>query len=79
MTDLVMPEGDGLETIRLLRNEFGQIPIIAMSGAFGNKSLEVARLMGADQILPKPIQAAVLLARVREVLDRRDPIVSVQP
>jgi hypothetical protein len=69
--DLVMPEQEGLETIRILRKEVPGMGIIAMSGAFGGQFLETARLLGADAVLSKPVGTGLLLAKVAEVLQAR--------
>ena len=63
--DLVMPEIEGLEVVRQLRNAPSPVNIIAISGG-GRASaavyLEAARLLGASRVLHKPFTAAVLLA-----------------
>jgi CheY-like chemotaxis protein len=69
ITDLVMPEQEGIETIRRLRRSLPAIGIIAISGAFGGRFLEVAKILGADAVLSKPVAAETLLAKVAEVLD----------
>jgi DNA-binding response OmpR family regulator len=71
ITDLVMPEQEGLETIRALRREAPGVGIIAISGAFAGQFLKVAQLLGADAALSKPVSNELLLAKVAEVLDRR--------
>jgi PAS domain S-box-containing protein len=68
ITDLVMPEQEGIETIRILRQQSPGTRIIAISGAAGGRYLDIADALGADAILPKPIAADVLAAKVREVL-----------
>jgi CheY-like chemotaxis protein len=57
ITDLIMPEQEGLETIKELRKDFGHIKILAISG--GGKLdalnyLPIAKGMGADLTLSKP-------------------------
>jgi len=69
--DLVMPEQEGIETIGALRKEAPDVGIIAMSGAFGGQFLKVARLLGAQAALMKPLSADLLLAKVAEVLKSR--------
>jgi CheY-like chemotaxis protein len=69
--DLVMPEQEGIETIRILHREFPGIGIIAMSGAFGGQFLEPARMLGADVVLSKPVGTDLLLTKVAEVLQSR--------
>jgi DNA-binding response OmpR family regulator len=71
ITDLVMPEQEGIETIRALRKEAPGIGIIAVSGAFGGMFLNHAKMLGADVVLGKPVGAELLLAKVAEVLEAR--------
>jgi PAS domain S-box-containing protein len=71
ITDLVMPEQEGMETIRALRREVPGVGIIAISGALGPQFLEVARTLGAQAVLSKPLSAELLLAEVAEVLKSR--------
>jgi PAS domain S-box-containing protein len=71
ITDLVMPEREGIETIRALRRDLPGVGIIAISGAFGGQFLAVAQVMGADAVLAKPVSAESLLAKVAEVLKLR--------
>jgi CheY-like chemotaxis protein len=71
ITDLVMPEQEGLETIRALRKDVAGIGIIAISGAFGGRFLETARVLGAQAVLSKPFNGELLLAKVAEVLESR--------
>ena len=71
ITDLVMPEQEGIETIRALRRRLPQLSIVAISGAFGGQFLGTAKILGADAILDKPLRADVLLAKVSDVLARR--------
>lgn len=73
ITDLVMPEKDGLEMIRELRRLDPAVKIIAMSGggrmvAPAQLYLESARIFGAVRILAKPFNAPALLKAVSEVL-----------
>lgn len=67
ITDILMPEQEGIETIRLLRKEFPQVKIIAISGG-GKKGkldvLPVAQTFGAHSTLSKPFERKDLLAAV---------------
>lgn len=65
ITDIVMPHG-GLPTIRVLRSDFPQLPIIAMSGS--HVRLDMAGGIGAKKLLAKPFTTEVLLAAIDEVL-----------
>jgi len=71
ITDLVMPEQEGLETIQALRKDVPGARIIAISGAFRGQFLKAAQLLGANAVLSKPINPELLLATVAEVLVRR--------
>jgi len=68
ITDLVMPEQEGIGTIRALRRDMPGVKIIAISGAFGGQYLKAAEMLGADGILRKPVSAESLLAKVSDVL-----------
>jgi CheY-like chemotaxis protein len=65
ITDIVMPEKEGLETIMEIRQSHPSIPIIAISGGGGGRNkeyLEVAKSFGAKCVLRKPFSADELLA-----------------
>jgi DNA-binding response OmpR family regulator len=71
ITDLIMPEKDGLETIMELRRDFQDVKIIAMSG--GGKIdpetyLQIAKTMGAIEIITKPFDLREFLKTVQELL-----------
>lgn len=68
VTDLVMPEQEGIETIQVLRREFPAIKVIAVSGAFGGECLRIAQLLGAHSTLQKPFEASELIETVRTAL-----------
>jgi PAS domain S-box-containing protein len=71
ITDLVMPEQEGIETIRALHRDVPGVGIIAISGALEPQFLEVARMLGAQAVLSKPVSAELLLVKVAEVLKSR--------
>ena len=68
ITDIFMPEADGLETIEAFRREFPRTRIIAVSGG-GQRAkrdyLEAATLMGVDAELHKPFEIQQLLDTLR--------------
>jgi CheY-like chemotaxis protein len=71
LCDLYMPGKEGLETIRELCREFAGVRIIAVSGGghLGSADmLELARLLGAVEVLRKPLKRAALLESVARVL-----------
>ncbi len=67
VTDLFMPEMDGIETIETLRQEFPATAIIAISGVpskTGADFLEVAAKLGAHRVLRKPFTIPELVEAV---------------
>ncbi|MEO8368472.1 MAG: response regulator [Candidatus Solibacter sp.] len=72
ITDLVMPEREGLDVLRMLHVHRPELPVIAISGAFGGSFLKIARHLGAAATLAKPVDAAVLLRAVRVVMSSRE-------
>jgi CheY-like chemotaxis protein len=69
ITDLVMPEIDGLELIRSLQKSHPNLPILAISGAF-NGFLKVATALGAAGALEKPFTPDDLLTMVDRILGK---------
>ena len=70
VTDLAMPERERIETIQTLRKERPDLKIVAVSGAFGGTLLDVAKALGANVALAKPVSPDVLLAAVQSLLKR---------
>ena len=71
ITDIVMPEKEGLELIRDLSREMPDVAILAMTGA-GNPGvyLRAAGLFGAVALLSKPFDPDELLCAVEAALQR---------
>ena len=70
VTDIVMPEKEGIEVIRELRGEAPHLPILAMSGSCsrGDFYLHAATALGADAALAKPFRPAELVGIVADLL-----------
>ena len=71
ITDLFMPEGEGIETIIEMRRLHPDAKIIAISGggSLGNMQyLEMAAKLGATAVIPKPFAPAKLVDAVGRVL-----------
>jgi len=71
ITDLIMPNVDGLEAIKRFRKTSEHVRIIAMSGGGRTRQFDVldyARQFGADEAIAKPFRIAELLGLVRKVL-----------
>ncbi len=67
ITDLIMPEQEGLETIHSICRQWPHLPVIAISGVLGGAYLEVAKKMGADAVIRKPFAPEVILNEVRRL------------
>ena len=66
ITDIVMPELNGLDMLLELTREFLHAKVIVVSGAGEEKNLlDVAKLLGARQTFQKPSSMAQLLSAVR--------------
>jgi two-component system KDP operon response regulator KdpE len=71
IVDLVLPDGDGIELTRRLR-EWSAMPIIVLS-AVGDEAEKVRALeAGADDYVVKPFGARELVARLQRALARVD-------
>lgn len=73
ITDLIMPEKEGIETIAEIRRRSSAIPIVAISGGgrLGpGDYLETARYIGADATLAKPFTRQELLTTIESLLTR---------
>jgi CheY-like chemotaxis protein len=72
VTDLIMPEEDGLKVVIKLRELKPSIKIIAISGGgkVGPGSyLNLAKALGADAIYSKPFSINDLIAKIEQLLE----------
>lgn len=71
ITDVLMPELDGLEVVRTLRRLSATLPIIVMSGG-GSRDLDFlveAKIFGATQTISKPFRPDELVAMIHVLLN----------
>jgi DNA-binding response OmpR family regulator len=71
ITDIIMPEKEGMWTIRQIRRDDPATPILAMSGGGSvimEDVLHIARRLGANETIAKPFSAAELVEKVRAIL-----------
>lgn len=74
ITDVLMPEKDGLELIREIRSKSPVTRIVAMSGGGRSPSLsylEIARRLGAHALLNKPFSSSELVSSIDAALSLR--------
>lgn len=71
ITDIIMPEKDGIEVIWTLREKYPDVKIIAISGGgriSANDHLKIAKKLGANTILTKPFSTTELVEEINKVL-----------
>ncbi len=76
VTDILMPEKDGIETLMELRNEGVRSRVIAVSGGgvvVDTSFLDVASKLGANLTLTKPVDPSELCREVSRLADM-DPV-----
>lgn len=68
VTDILMPEMEGLETIQKMKNMKPDIPIIAITGSTDSPFMQIALKFGAAKGLYKPFKQAELLSEVSKYI-----------
>ena len=71
ITDMLMPNKEGLETITEIRSFKNGSKIIAMSGGGSTQNmtfLQLAEKVGADLLLSKPVKPDQLIAAIEDLL-----------
>ena len=78
--DLMMPEMDGWEVCKIIR-EFSQVPILILSALDHPGMVAAALDAGADDYLIKPVSSGMLIAHIQNLLKRKQtlPNVSTAP
>lgn len=70
ITDILMPERDGMEVTLALTQEFLDARVIAITGATGDQDfLNVAKLFGARRVIGKPFTQDEIRRAIRYTLD----------
>lgn len=70
ITDIIMPGKSGLEIIAEIRKTFPAVKIVAISGGGGSKAgdiLALARELGSDRVISKPIDIKELRQALTEL------------
>jgi CheY-like chemotaxis protein len=72
VTDIFMPDEDGIELIQDLRRRRPMLPIVAITGGgthHDTSALRVAAALGAGALLLKPFRSSELVVAIRRVLE----------
>jgi two-component system KDP operon response regulator KdpE len=72
LLDLMMPEMDGMEVLRRIR-QFSPVPVIILTARGSDRDIIAGLDAGADDYLQKPFNLNELSARIRAVLRRSKP------
>jgi CheY-like chemotaxis protein len=72
ITDLVMPQMDGIDFVAQLRKLNPNVPVIVVSGSTRNimqrYGIDTIQVPGANASLPKPFKGADLIAQIQRLL-----------
>jgi len=71
ITDIIMPEKEGIETILDLKRKYKDLKIIAISGGGRTNAMDnlrSARLLGADKTFEKPFENRDILDAIEEII-----------
>ena len=71
ITDIIMPEQDGIGTINELKKKYKDVKIIAISGGgkmLSEDYLQIAEMLGAKHSFAKPFDNSELLAKISELI-----------
>lgn len=83
LTDMLMPEADGMQTIRALTRNHPEVRVIAMSGGLSGRDpgalIRWAMMAGADAALAKPFTDNELRAVLGRFLDTPEPETDAKP
>jgi signal transduction histidine kinase/DNA-binding response OmpR family regulator len=74
ISDIIMPEMDGIELCRFVKNtiEYSHIPIILLTAKNKEEDKAEAYESGADDFISKPFNLSVLYARIKNLLKNRE-------
>lgn len=71
--DVMLPDGNGLDLLKLLRTEHADLPVLMLSARGEPLDRILGLELGADDYLPKPCDPRELTARLKAILRRSNP------
>lgn len=76
ITDIFLPDGDGLEVLAFTHKISPQTPVLAMTGYINTELGQRAKEAFGEHLFEKPFNKNTLIGKVKEMMDRDDKIVS---
>ena len=73
LLDVMLPDGDGKDVLRQIRGS-SRVPVVMLTARGEEMDRVLGLELGADDYVTKPFSAAELLARLRAVLRRSEPV-----
>ena len=76
ISDVIMPDKDGYQLCEYVKQHplFGGTPVFLMSGVVNKEVAERAHQVKADELIRKPFHPQDLVARVKKLLNRAEPV-----
>ncbi|QHI70312.1 response regulator [Tichowtungia aerotolerans] len=77
ISDVIMPDCDGIELVMAIRRKLPEVPVIIMSGGgrvHASHYLNLAEKLGAARVFEKPFDATELRSTVTELLDEAETV-----
>lgn len=80
ISDVIMPDKDGYQLCEFIKHHpvFGATPVFLMSGVVNKEVAERAHEVQADELIRKPFHPQDLVARVKKLLNRSEPVEAPQ-
>jgi len=78
LTDLVMPQKDGIALIQILQDDFNAIPAVVISGNATFSKVVEAMQKGAIDFIEKPIDSEILLVKIQKALEFADTKIEIK-
>lgn len=78
LLDILMPEIDGIEVLKTIRQSYtpAELPVIVVSGRTGNRDINVALELGANDYITKPIDFVAVWTKLQRAIGTASNVVA---